>query len=262
MLKKCSYLKSGASVGVWLVALTASLTIASGCSSSSSSPAGDSNVIVPGPSDGTDDPEGTDPPIDPDLDPGNVHIDISQAILNGSDVSDAERTVWDCGNQGVLSFWSDGNGSRVLQSNDQAFIWEIQVAGTITANGEFSAALFNINFTDIDTFSASEASDSTLYSCARTDLTQDNQPAALLPGYEVIRGETTGADGVYTVSASCSSGKKVLGGGGSQGSFGWYVDDTVPKGDSTGWQVQYAPDIDGTPGNGIGEAWSICAFTE
>jgi hypothetical protein len=81
-------------------------------------------------------------------------------------------------------------------------------------------------------------------------------------GYQVVRGETVfGATGTYTAVANCPDGKKALGGGGSQGQFGWYLDDSRPRADGTGWQAQYSPDPDINPSQtqGIGEAWAICA---
>jgi hypothetical protein len=74
-----------------------------------------------------------------------------------------------------------------------------------------------------------------------------------------VRGPTVTSASVYTATAVCPAGKRVLGGGGSQGSFGWYIDDSRPLTNGTGWQVQYAPSITGNPGTGIGEAWAICA---
>jgi len=76
-----------------------------------------------------------------------------------------------------------------------------------------------------------------------------------------VRGATLGGQtGTYTVVANCPAGKVVLGGGGSQGSFGWYLDDSRPQTGGGGWQVQYSPDISSAPSSGIGEAWAICAF--
>ena len=83
-----------------------------------------------------------------------------------------------------------------------------------------------------------------------------------ISGWEIVRGPTVSSPGVYTAVADCPAGKKVLGGGGSQGAFGWYLDDSRPKSDGSGWQVQYAPDISGGAGGGIGEAWAICAYVE
>ncbi|MHC4995121.1 MAG: hypothetical protein ACYTGQ_08730 [Planctomycetota bacterium] len=84
-----------------------------------------------------------------------------------------------------------------------------------------------------------------------------------ISGWEIVRGPTVGGEGrPYRAFADCPPGKKVLGGGGSQGAFGWYLDDSAPKSDGSGWEVQYAPDINGVPGNGIGEAWAICAYVE
>lgn len=76
-------------------------------------------------------------------------------------------------------------------------------------------------------------------------------------GYVIITGETAfNQNSPYTVVADCPAGKKVLGGGGSQGTFGWFLDDSRPKSDGTGWVAQYAG---GAAGTGVGEAWAICA---
>jgi hypothetical protein len=58
--------------------------------------------------------------------------------------------------------------------------------------------------------------------------------------------------------ANCPAGKRVLGGGGSQGAFQWFLDDSRPNSAGTGWQVQYSPAAGA--GGGIGEAWAICAI--
>ena len=81
--------------------------------------------------------------------------------------------------------------------------------------------------------------------------------AKSISGYTVVKGATVvSASAPDTATASCPSGTKVLGGGGSQGGFGWFVDDSRPNGDGSGWQVQYSP-MAGA-GSGIGEAWAIC----
>jgi len=71
----------------------------------------------------------------------------------------------------------------------------------------------------------------------------------------------SGATGTYTAVANCPAGKRALGGGGSQGQFGWFLDDSRPQTGGTGWQAQYSPDPDIDPATtqGIGEAWAICA---
>lgn len=238
-----------------LVVLMSSILALAGCGSSSSNGGGST--------DNTDSTNGdTSSDNEQNGDQGSDSLVVEEAIVNGENVADANRTVWDCGSEGILSFWADGEGSRVVQSTEQTFLWESQVAGTITVNGEFSAAFFNFDFTDQNNFSASEASSSIRYSCTRSDQTPASQVAVLLPGYVVVRGETVSADGVYTVTAACPAGMKVLGGGGSQGSFGWFADDSRPESDGSGWQVQYAPDKDGGNGSGIGEAWAICAIID
>jgi hypothetical protein len=80
---------------------------------------------------------------------------------------------------------------------------------------------------------------------------------AFIPGYEIVRGPTSSYAGVTTLFANCPAGKVALGGGGSQGSALWFLDDSRPQDGGTGWQVQYSP----APGagGGIGEAWAICA---
>lgn len=81
--------------------------------------------------------------------------------------------------------------------------------------------------------------------------------AKSISGYTLVRGSTAGSQNApYTVTASCPSGTKVLGGGGSQGSFNWFMDDSRPNDAGTGWEVQYSP-VNGAT-DGIGEAWAIC----
>jgi hypothetical protein len=95
------------------------------------------------------------------------------------------------------------------------------------------------------------------------DGAQGPQGDPSISGYEVVRGPTvTGGGGTYTATATCPAGKKVLGGGGSQGDFGYYLDDSRPNDDGSGWQVQYSPDSGDLHGGGIGEAWAICAFVQ
>lgn len=128
--------------------MTSMLALA-GCSrSSSSDPAGGNGVDNPGTTDGddVDTPDGNDNGNLPDA--GGDSLVIEDAFINGGSIADAGRTVWNCGNEGILSFWADGEGSRVFESAEQSFLWESQVAGTLTVNGEFSAAFFNFYFTD------------------------------------------------------------------------------------------------------------------
>jgi hypothetical protein len=84
------------------------------------------------------------------------------------------------------------------------------------------------------------------------------QGPAGVSGWELVRGATVTASGTYTAVANCPAGKRVLGGGGSQGQFLWFLDDSRPQNGGTGWQVEYSPGP-GAPPSGIGEAWAICA---
>ena len=81
-----------------------------------------------------------------------------------------------------------------------------------------------------------------------------------ISGWEIVRGATASSPSAtqVTVYATCPAGKKPLGGGGSQGSFGWFVDDTRPN--ANGWQVQYVRESGLGAGGFIGEAWVICAY--
>lgn len=79
-----------------------------------------------------------------------------------------------------------------------------------------------------------------------------------ISAWQIVRGPTVTSSDVYTATADCPAGKKVLGGGGSQGQYLWFLDDSKPKSDGSGWEVQYAPGP-GAPTPGIGEAWAVCA---
>jgi Collagen triple helix repeat (20 copies) len=83
-----------------------------------------------------------------------------------------------------------------------------------------------------------------------------------LSGYEVVRGSTTSnARGSYRIYANCPAGKVAIGGGGSQGSANWYLDDSRPQSGGSGWEVEYSPGPGVNPNEnmGIGEAWALCA---
>jgi hypothetical protein len=87
-------------------------------------------------------------------------------------------------------------------------------------------------------------------------------PAGGLSGYEVVRGATVSdAAGSYRAVANCPAGKVALGGGGSQGSADWYLDDSKPQANGAGWEVQYSPGPGAnlSTNRGIGEAFVICA---
>jgi Collagen triple helix repeat (20 copies) len=87
-------------------------------------------------------------------------------------------------------------------------------------------------------------------------------PAGGLSGYEVVRGPTVpDAAGSYRTYANCPAGKVALGGGGSQGSSGWYLDDSKPQANGAGWEVEYSPGpgVNPSTNRGIGEAFAICA---
>ena len=83
-----------------------------------------------------------------------------------------------------------------------------------------------------------------------------------LSGYEVVRGPTTSnARGSYRIYANCPAGKVAIGGGGSQGSANWYLDDSRPQAGGAGWEVEYSPGpgVNPNENTGIGEAWALCA---
>ncbi|SEC49287.1 Collagen triple helix repeat-containing protein [Nocardioides exalbidus] len=76
-------------------------------------------------------------------------------------------------------------------------------------------------------------------------------------GYQVVRGTTVSSNGSYTAQALCPTGKKAIGGGGSQAQYMWFLDDSKPLSDGTGWQVEYSPGPS-APTPGFGEAWVVC----
>jgi Collagen triple helix repeat (20 copies) len=89
------------------------------------------------------------------------------------------------------------------------------------------------------------------------------QGPAGVSGYEVVNGPLVfGAVSTYNAEANCPAGKRVLGGGGDQHQFGWFLDDSAPLSGGVGWRVQYSPNlaqINPEEATGIGEAWAVCA---
>jgi Collagen triple helix repeat (20 copies) len=89
------------------------------------------------------------------------------------------------------------------------------------------------------------------------------QGPAGVSGYEVVNGPlVSGAVSTYDAEATCPAGKRVLGGGGDQHQFGWFLDDSAPLSGGVGWRVQYSPNlaqINPEEATGLGEAWAVCA---
>lgn len=81
--------------------------------------------------------------------------------------------------------------------------------------------------------------------------------------YEIVRGPTVSTPAettIYRAEARCPDGKRVLGGGGSQAAFEWFLDDSAPMDDGFGWYVEYTRTFGGnSQAPGTGEAWAICA---
>jgi hypothetical protein len=54
----------------------------------------------------------------------------------------------------------------------------------------------------------------------------------------------------------------MLGGGGDQHQFGWFLDDSAPLFGGIGWRVQYSPNraqINPAEATGLGQAWAVSA---
>jgi Collagen triple helix repeat (20 copies) len=89
------------------------------------------------------------------------------------------------------------------------------------------------------------------------------QGPAGVSGYEVVEGPLVlDAVQTYNAEAHCPAGKRVLGGGGDQHQFGWFLDDSAPLSGGVGWRVQYSPNlaqINPAETTGLGQAWAVCA---
>lgn len=82
-------------------------------------------------------------------------------------------------------------------------------------------------------------------------------------GYEIVRGNEVSSEGVnLRVTATCPEAKKVLGGGSYQGDVRWYVWQSGPNSDGSGWTVEYYPMDSDSPSGGVGAAWAICATVD
>ena len=80
----------------------------------------------------------------------------------------------------------------------------------------------------------------------------------LLPGYEIVQAPFAVANRDDVLAeARCSSGKRVISGGGSLGNSDWVMDGSYPRTDGQAWRVSYKST--GATFSVAGQVWAICA---
>ena len=82
-------------------------------------------------------------------------------------------------------------------------------------------------------------------------------PPTLLPGYEIVQSSFATANNDSLIAeARCSSGKRVLGGGGNLTASTWVLDSSLPVPDGSGWRVRYK--TTGSTFSASGSVWAVC----